>query len=134
MKVASLCFAVAGSFVAAQSVFTPYDCYEESEEVFGSREGKKVTDIVDITGLSAFDSKLAALSLCEDQSRNLVSGIVTVWGNWDETTRDWKDLKRLNAIGRMSGLYEFDDYKALAAAGLPPIQPGQDLPLQKYWY
>lgn len=74
-----------------------------------------------MTGLSAYDTKLAALSTCQDSRSGMITGIVSVWGNWDEAKKDWTDLKRLNDFGRMSGLNEFDDNAALSAAGLPSI-------------
>lgn len=124
----------AGQVALAQTPKVPFDCYSESQEIYGSRMGKRTSDLMDLTGLNAYSAKLAALSTCQDSRSGLITGIVSVWGDWDEGQKDWTNLKRLNHYGRMSGLYEFDDNSALSAAGLPSIQPGQYLALQKYWF
>jgi len=64
----------------------------------------------------------------------LIQGIATIWGHWDDKTRTWSNEKRLNTIGRMSGLVEFDNNKALSAAGLPALQPGQAQAMQRLWF
>lgn len=49
-----------------------------------------------------------------------------MWGIWDDANGYWTEERRLNSIGRMSGLLEFDDEKALGEAGLEAMKDGQD--------
>jgi len=65
---------------------------------------------------------------------NLLSGVFSVWGEWNEETDEWDNMQRLNSMGKMSGLVEFDDNSALQDAGLSGLQDGQDVALQRYWF
>ena len=134
----TLALAAIGSLATAQQYQAqkqiPYNCYRESREIFGTDHGVKVTDILDMTGLSAYNHQLSAISTCTDTHIGLITGIVTVWGIWDEVASVWTNQLRLNSIGRMSGLYEFNDQAALEDAGLEPIKEGQDQALQMYWF
>jgi len=47
---------------------------------------------------------------------------------------DWDNLQRLETIGKMSGLVQFDDELALSEAGLSGLQEGQATALQRYWF
>ena len=87
-----------------------------------------------MTGLDAYGHRLAAISGCIDRHTTLISGLTTVWGIWDSEIEEWTDLQRLNIIGRLSGLYEFDDSGVLSENGLPFLEEGQELALAHYWY
>ena len=98
---------------ANADVSTPYDCYRERPAAYGRDEGEKVTDYYAMTGLDAYSSKLAAITGCVDLRTQRLSGLFTVWGDWNPETNEFENMQRLNAMGRMSGLVEFDDSSAL---------------------
>ena len=87
-----------------------------------------------MTGLDAYGHRLAAITGCVDRHNELISGLTTVWGIWDSDREEWTDMQRLNIIGRLSGLYEFDDNAVLSEYGLPFLEEGQALALAHYWY
>ena len=98
--------------------FIPYDCYHESELSYGQKAGDRVSDLDLITGLDIHNDKLTAISACTDMSTFLITGIVTTWGTWDSSASQWTNVKRLNQLGRMSGLGDFDDNAVLSSIGV----------------
>ena len=62
-----------------------------------------------------------------DMSTKLLSGITTTWGTWDTNTNAWTDVKRMNIIGKLSGLQSFDDQAPLTAASLGTLASGADV-------
>ena len=119
---------------ANANVTTPYDCYRERPAAYGRDEGEKITDFYAMTGLDAYSAKLMAITGCVDLRTDLLSGLFTVWGEWNTETNEFENVQRLNAMGNMSGLVEFDDSSALSEAGLSGLQDGQDVALQRYWF
>ena len=113
--------------------FIPYDCYHESELSYGQKAGDRVSDLDLITGLDIHNDKLTAISACTDMSTFLITGITTTWGSWDSSTSTWTNVKRLNRLGKMSGLGEFDDNAALSSLGVT-LDSAQDFELMQYWY
>ena len=63
----------------------------------------------------------------------LITGITTTWGTWDSSTSAWTGVKRLNKVGKMSGLGEFNDNSALSSLGVT-LDSAQDFELMEYWY
>ena len=62
-----------------------------------------------------------------DMSTKLLSGITTTWGIWDSNSNAWTNVKRLNIIGRLSGLQTFDDQAPLTAGNLGTLASGADV-------
>ena len=60
-------------------------------------------------------------------STKLISGITTTWGEWDTNTNAWTNVKRMNIIGKLSGLQSFDDQAPLTAASLGTLASGADV-------
>ena len=120
------------AFAQKYQTYIPYDCYKESDKMYGDTVGEKVSDMEAMTGLDAYRHRMIAITGCVDQRTTLISGLTTVWGQWDGV--GWTDMQRLNVIGRLSGLYEFDDNGALAEYGAPSLDEGQLLAMQHYWY
>ena len=126
---------VASEFALAQQKYETYihfDCYKESDKIYGDITQQKVSDLQTMTGLDAYRHRMIAITGCVDQKTTLISGLTTVWGKWDGV--GWTYMQRLNVVGRLAGLYEFDDNGALGEAGLPTLKEGQELALQRYWY
>jgi hypothetical protein len=48
----------------------------------------------------------------------LISGITTTWGTWDSVNNQWSGVQKMNTIGNMSGLQDFDDEAAASEAGV----------------
>lgn len=103
--------AAAEAAVAAEvtTPHIPYDCYKESNRIYGNDEGTKVSDINLISGLNINNARLTAIAACTDMNTRLISGITSTWGVWDSVNNQWSDVKAMNTIGYMSGLQEFDD-------------------------
>lgn len=101
--------------MAAEAALVPvtphvtWDCYQETAETYGNPAGNKVSDKNNIAGLDIQNSKLTAISACTELSTGLISGITTTWGIWDSATSAWTNVKRMNKIGKMSGVQEFND-------------------------
>ncbi len=113
--------------------YIPYDCYRESDKLYGDKTDAKVSDMEAMTGLDAYRHRIIAITGCVDSRTTLISGLTTVWGMWDGGS-SYTDVQRLNVVGRLSGLYEFPDNDALSNEGLSSLDDGQLLALQHYWY
>ena len=61
-----------------------------------------------------------------DMSTKLLTGITTTWGIWDTNTNAWTNVKRMNIIGRMSGLQSYDDQAPLTTANLGTLSSAAD--------
>ena len=91
-----------------------------------------VSDKSVITGLSLENAKLVGITGCVDTATDRVTGLTTIWGEWDGSKYD--NVQRLNVIGRLSGISEYDNSDALAQAGLSDLSTDQDLALQRFWF
>ena len=118
----------AGQALANQNYTTyiPFDCYREDGVVYGNPAGNKVSDYVTMTGLDAYAHKLVGVTACKDNNTGLISGITTTWAKWSNGSQT--DIKRLNIIGKLSGLYDFEDDSSAA------INETADYILQQYWF
>jgi hypothetical protein len=84
MKLSSaLAVGLMTSEYALAAIEKPFDCYREQTSLYGKDEGIKVTDKFIMTGLDAYKSKLAAITGCYDSYADKITGIFTVWGNWE---------------------------------------------------
>ena len=61
-----------------------------------------------------------------DMSTKLLTGVTTTWGIWDTNTNAWTNVKRMNIVGRMSGLQSFDDQAPLTTANLGTLSSAAD--------
>ena len=61
-----------------------------------------------------------------DMSTKLLTGVTTTWGLWDTNTNAWTNVKRMNIVGRMSGLQSFDDQAPLTTANLGTLSSAAD--------
>ena len=59
-------------------------------------------------------------------STKLLSGVTTTWGIWDANSSSWTDVKRMNIIGKLSGLQTYDDQAPLTAANLGTLSSAAD--------
>ena len=59
-------------------------------------------------------------------STKLLTGVTTTWGTWDSNSNAWTNVKRMNIIGRMSGLQSYDDQAPLTTANLGTLSSGAD--------
>lgn len=80
-----------------------------------------MSDVNLISGLDICTSKLTAISACTDMDTSLITGVVSTWGTWDYPTGKYLEVKRMNRVGNMAGIAEFDDNKVLKAARLPEL-------------
>ena len=94
------------AYAQEQVVHIPLDCYSESERVFGSKQGTRISDLNILSGLDALNSQLISVTACVDNNTNLISGITTNYGVWNGN--EPTDIKRMNIIGNMSGLHKFN--------------------------
>ena len=69
--------AAQSAYAAEQQVHIPFDCYKESERVYGKKQGNRKSDIDLISGLDAGFSRLTTLTACIDNDTNLISGVTT---------------------------------------------------------
>lgn len=90
----------------------PFDCYTESERVYGKKQGNRKSDIDLISGLDAGSSRLTTLTACIDNDSNLISGVTTSYDlgkpDFDRVLGAEYSPKRMNIIGSLSGIHEFD--------------------------
>ncbi len=128
-------FSAAVSLFATQvyaNIAVPYDCYSQNAGLYGDQTGTVVSDLVNLPGLQAHDSKLASIHSCSDNETQMITGLFTIWGEWTGT--EWTNLQKMPTIGRMSGLAYFDDNAALSDAGLDTLEDGTDTVFQRYWF
>ena len=59
-------------------------------------------------------------------STKLLTGVTTTWGIWDTNTNAWTNVKRMNIVGRMSGLQSYDDQAPLTTANLGTLSSAAD--------
>lgn len=111
--------------------YVPYDCYSESKFSFGNQEGTKVSDYTTMLGLDAAKDQLVGITACRDVRTSKITGLTTRWGQWANGVVTQE--KRLNLVGRMSGLYHFDDNSALSSSGVS-LTEAQDILFQQYWF
>ena len=114
-----------------QDAFIPYDCYGETNRLYGAQKGNYLSDRTLMTGLDAYKHKLTKVTACVDQCSQKVQGVMTTWAKWVDGEQT--DVKRLNIIGKMSGLYYYDDSVAYAAAGVT-VPEEADTHMQLYWF
>ena len=114
--------------------FIPFDCYEEGQLLHGNSSGTKISDKSLISGLDIQNSKLKSIASCIDNNTKLISGIVTTWGTWDSNSNAWTDVKRMNIIGKLSGLQSFDDQGVMTAADLGTLSSAAKTEFKQYWY
>lgn len=113
-----------------ESVHIPLDCFKESERHYGTvKNSNRLSDLEIITGLNINTHRMTAVTACVDNYTNLISGIMTTYGTWDSTGDNLSDEIRLNIIGNMSGIYEFDNDND---AGLSTDQ--QKASFEKLWW
>ena len=106
------------------SVYIPFDCYSEDDNMYGNPAGSKVSDYLTMTGLDAYAHKLSQVTACVNRETGLLSGVTTSWAKWNNGVQS--DVKRLNIIGNMSGLYHFNDGVS--------VSDEADYILQQYWF
>ena len=117
------------------SDFIPYDCFRETSN-FGVKYGSKTTDKALISGLDINISRMAYISACTSLTTRVITGVTTVWGEWDSATSAWTNLQALDTIGNMSGLQEFDDNAAMRTfkGNSFSLSTAQDTALMELWY
>lgn len=106
------------------ATYIPIDCYSEDTAMSGNPNGNLVSDYRSMTGLDAYSHKLVGVTACVDNKKQIISGITTKWAKWSNGQQT--DVKRLNIIGKLSGLYHFSD-------GTSVNDDGDEL-LQRYWF
>ena len=99
------------------------DSYE-TDYIHGNESNSKVSDLLTMTGLDARNHDLVQVTACVNQSTGLLSGVTTSWAKWSGGVQT--DVKRLNIIGQMSGLYHFNDSVSVSEEA--------DYTLQEYWF
>ncbi len=82
-------------------------------------------------GLDAYKHKLTMVTVCTDLCSDMIQGVMTSWAKWVDGEQT--DVKRLNIIGKMSGLYYYDDSVAYTAAGVT-VPEEADTYMQLYWF
>ncbi len=126
MKLLATALALSASTAFAHTdyaTYIPFDCYSEDDVLYGDATGSKVSDYLTMTGLDAYAHKLVQVTACTNKETGLISGITTSWAKWNNGVQS--DVKRLNIIGRMSGLYEFESNS---------FSNDADYILQQYWF
>ena len=63
---------------------------------------------------------------------NLISGVTATYAIWSGNQQT--EIYRMNIIGKLTGLYEFDDNAALARSGLGTLTREQDYAFADYWH
>lgn len=116
---------VAGAYI-------PYDCYVDSEKAYGPNKGVIESDKEVVSGLDINLHKLVQISYCKDIVTETFTGITTTWAKWVDGDRT--ELKRLNMIGSLSALYDFDRNGALRAAGMEELTEDQLWGFDPYWF
>ena len=109
----------------------PYDCYSETPRLYGSENGNYVSDRDLMIGLDAYEHQLTRVTVCKDTCEGNIQGVMTTWAKWVDGVPT--DEKRLNIIGKMTGLYYYDDSVAYAAAGVT-VPEEADTYMQYYWF
>lgn len=109
MKLFAAALVAATASASGFETYIPYDCYHESARVYGTRTDKKVSDMDIMTGLDAYAHRVSGITACLDLETNLISGVTTTFGKINEADLTYTDVKRLNLLGNMSGLYHYDD-------------------------
>lgn len=79
---------------------------------------------------------MAYISACTSLTSRLITGLTTVWGEWNSSSGSWDNLQSLYTIGNMSGLQEFDDNAAMRTfkGNSFTLTPEQDVALMELWY
>ena len=85
-----------------------------------------------MSGLDINEHKIVQISYCKMLETEVFSGITTTWARWVDGERT--DVKRLNVMGSLSGLYDFDRNGALRAAGMEELTDEQLWGFDPYWF
>ena len=65
------------------SVYIPFDCYSEDDNMYGNPDGSKVSDYLTMTGLDAYAHQLSQVTACVNRETGLLSGVTTSWAKWN---------------------------------------------------
>ena len=122
---------VAMAHAAANSQYIPFDCYQPSGRVYGNARGNVVSDKDVLSGLDQ-DHELVQISGCVDTATKTLTGLVSTWAKWSSGNQT--DKLRLNIVGNMSSLYEYDHNSPITAAGLSSLSSDQLVAFESYWY
>ena len=94
------------TLAASDDQFIPFDCHQPSSRSYGNPTGNLISDKNIISGLDIQNHKLVQIAGCQDNNTKTLSGLTTSWAKWENG--DQTDLVRLNVIGSMESLYEYD--------------------------
>ena len=83
-----------------------------------------------MTGLDINNHRVSSITACYDVRTRLITGITTVYAKYTGQTTS-NEATRMNLLGRMSGLTEFDDS---ANSGGYALTADQELAFEQYWY
>ena len=118
-----------------KDAYIPWDCYQESNQVYGNgdpADGSKETDKDRVSALDPVDHRLTHITTCEDRETGTLTGVTSIWAKWENGERT--DIKRLNTIGAMSAMYEWDRNGALVEGGEDPMNNEQLWAFEPYWF
>lgn len=135
MKLLSLVAGLLTAELASAEVadaYIPFDCYQHSQKTYGVDRGVIESDKNVLSGLDINDSRLVQISYCKDVRTDVYTGLTTTWAKWVDGERT--DLKRLEIIGSVAPLYDFDRNGALRDAGLEELTADQLWGFDPYWY
>lgn len=116
-----------------QQVHIPYDCYSKSDRIYGQQNGDHIDDMTVMTGLDALNHRLSAVTACRDLNTKLLSGITTIWSQFD-AAGNASNTVRLNLIGQLSEYYHYNEAAALGALGVGGIVEANPFQFQAYWF
>lgn len=126
MKYLATALALSAGQALAQdyATYIPFDCYSEDIQVYGNETPNKVSDYLTMTGLDAYAHQLYEVTVCWNNDTDLITGVTTSWAKWVGGSPT--DITRLNIIGRLSGLYHWNDGRNVSDA--------TDYLLQQFWF
>ena len=101
------------AYGAVTNPYIPFDCYQNSEKAYGINKGEVESDKDVVSGLHPTDHRLVQISYCIDNLSQTFTGVTTTWAIWEGD--EWEDVKRLDIIGSLSALYDFDRNGALCS-------------------
>ena len=76
-----------------------------------------------MTGLTLGQHRIKDITVCQDDTTKLITGLTSVWGI--PSGEGWTDEKRLDILGKLGAVYEFNDGSWNEA---------QRIALNYYWY
>ena len=127
--------AVAAAEISADNAYIPWDCYQNGKQVYGNgdpAEGSVQSDKDRVAALDPESSRLTHITACTDRSTGMLTGVTSIWSEWSSGERT--NIKRLNTIGNMSAMYEFDRNGALTAEGEKAMTDEQLWAFEPYWF